>query len=171
MDGALDAEGSAATAGQDDTFGEEEQAGAGFEDLDGGLVGEVGEEAEGHTGVGEDAGAVGVAEDGGLAAGVDVGEDAEGLVVAGEEGGGEADAGGAGGEGVVDVVGEDGDGVGEIGGGGAESSGTRRRKVSWVAAAVVWAMARVPAMSVRRKTTWGPRARASKKSPPVRAAK
>ena len=46
------------------------------------LEGEVGEEAERHGGVAEGAGAVAVAKDGGLAAGVDVGEEAKGQVVA-----------------------------------------------------------------------------------------
>lgn len=125
MGKAVRAEGeTAAAADFDDAFGEQEQAGAGFEGLEGGLVGEEGEEAEGHAGVGKDAGAVAVAEDGGLAAGVDVGEDAEVEVVTAEEGGGEADSGAGGGEGLVDVVGEDGDGVGEVGAGSAEELGS-----------------------------------------------
>ena len=60
-----------------DSPGDEEHACAGFEGLDGGLVGEMGEEAQRHGDVSEDAGAVAVAKNGGRAAGIDIGEEAE----------------------------------------------------------------------------------------------
>ncbi len=95
----------------EDSLGDEKHACAGFEGLDGRLEGEMGEEAEGHGDVSEDAGAVAVAKDGGLTAGVDVGEEAEGEVVAAEEGGGEAGAAGGFVDGLVDLVREDAEGV------------------------------------------------------------
>ena len=82
----------------EDSLGDEKHACVGFEGLNGGLEGEMGEEAEGHGDVAKDAGAVAVAKDGGRAAGIDVGEDAEREIETAEKGGGEA--GGA--SGVVD---------------------------------------------------------------------
>src|SRR5205823_13304078 len=98
----------------ENSLGDEEHACAGFKGLDGGLEGEMGEEAQRHRDVSEDARAVAVAEDGGLAAGVDVGEQAEGEVVAAEKGGGEAGSVCGVVDGLVDLVGESGEGVGHI---------------------------------------------------------
>ena len=112
----------------EDSFGDEKHAGAGFEGLDGGLEGEMGEEAEGHGDVSEDAGAVAVAKDGGLAAGVDVGEDAEREVVAAEEGGGEAGAAGGFVDGLVDLVREDPEGVHHVDDFGGEELGDAAAK-------------------------------------------
>ena len=88
--GSLDAELLASALRFEDSLGDEEHACAGFDGLDGGLEGEMSEEAEGHSDVSEKAEAVAVAKDGGLAAGVDVGEETERKVIAAEEGGGEA---------------------------------------------------------------------------------
>ena len=55
------AEVGAALAGFEDALGNEEQARAGFQGLDGGLVGHVSEEAEGYGDVAEGSGAVRVA--------------------------------------------------------------------------------------------------------------
>src|SRR5882672_11779940 len=103
----LDAELFASAVSFEDSLGDEKHACAGFEGLDGGLEGEMGEEAERHGDVSEDAGAVAVAKDGGLAAGVDVGEKAEGKVEAAEEGGGEAGPAGGLVDGLVDLVRQD----------------------------------------------------------------
>jgi len=117
---AFGAEGDLALEGIDDALGDKEELGAGFENLHGGVEGEVGEEAEGHADVRERAGAFGVAEHGGLAAGVDVGEDAEGEVVAADEGGGEVNAAGGAHEGVVDGLDEEFGGLHEVGIGGTD---------------------------------------------------
>jgi hypothetical protein len=102
--GSLDAEVLPVVAGFEDSLGDKEHARAGFEGLDGGLEGEVSEETEGHGDMSEDAGAVAVAEDCGLASGVDVGEEAESKVIAAEEGWGEARSAGGGVESLVDLV-------------------------------------------------------------------
>ena len=126
--GSLDAELLAAALRFEDSPGDEEHARAGFEGLNGGLEGEMGEEAEGHGDVSEDAGAVAVAGDGGLAAGVDVGEKAEGKVVTAEEGGGETGAAGGFVDGVVDLVRESGEGVHHVDDIGREELGDAAAK-------------------------------------------
>ena len=61
IDDALLAEVGASLSGFENALGNEEQARAGFQGLDGGLVGHVSEEAEGYGDVAEGSGAVGVA--------------------------------------------------------------------------------------------------------------
>lgn len=114
VDDALLAEVGAALAGFEDALGDEEQAGAGLQCLDGWLVGHVSEEAKGYRDVAEGSGAVGVAEDGGRSAGIDVCEEAERNIETADEGGGEARAAGGVVDGQVDLVGEGGEGVHEI---------------------------------------------------------
>ena len=111
----------------ENSFGDEEHACAGFKGLDGGLEGEVCEEAEGHSDVSEDPGAVAVAEDGGLAAGV-VDEEGERKVVAAEEGGGEAGAAGGFVDCLVDLVREDAESVHHIDDFGGEELGDAAAK-------------------------------------------
>jgi hypothetical protein len=98
----------------EDSFRDEEHAGVGLEGLDGGLEGEMGEEAEWHGDVAEDAGAVAVAKDGGRPAGVDVGENAEREIETAEKCRGEA--GGACGvvDDLVDLVREGAEGIHHI---------------------------------------------------------
>src|ERR1700678_824092 len=103
-----------AALGFDDSLGDKKHASAGFEGLDGGFKGEVGEEAEGHGDVAEDPGAVVVVEDCGLTAGVDVGEETEGQVEAAEEGGGKAGASGGFVDCLIDFVRQDAEGVHHI---------------------------------------------------------
>jgi hypothetical protein len=111
VDGAFDAEVLSAACGFKDALGDEEETSSGYEGLDGGLEGEMGEEAERHGDVAEDAGAVVVAKDGGLAAGVDVGEETEVEVVTAEKGWCEERAAGSLVDGLVDLVGEDAKGI------------------------------------------------------------
>jgi len=113
-DGALDAEVLPATRGFEDALGDEEETGTGHEGLDGGLEGEMGEEAERHGDVAEDAGAVVVAKDSRLAASVDVGEETEVEVVTAEKGWCEERAAGSLVDGLVDLMGEGGEGVHHI---------------------------------------------------------
>jgi hypothetical protein len=76
----------------EDSLGDEKHACVGFEGLDGGLEGEMGEEAERHGDVAKDACTVAVAKDGGWAAGIDVGEDSEREIETAEKRRGEAGA-------------------------------------------------------------------------------
>ena len=126
--GPLDAELLATALRFKDSFGDEEHACAGFEGLDGGLEGEMGEEAEGHGDVSEDAGAVAVAKDGRLATGVDVGQEAEGKVVAAEKGRGEAGAPGGFVDGLIDLVRKSGKGVHHVDDFGSEELGDAMAK-------------------------------------------
>jgi hypothetical protein len=71
----------------------------------------MGEETEWHRDVSEDAGALAIAKDGGLAAGVDVSEKAERKVEAAEESRGEAGAASGFVDGLVDLVRESSEGV------------------------------------------------------------
>ena len=72
MGEALDTKVGCTVPGFDDAFGDEEQAVSRLEGLYGRLVGEMGEEAKGKGDIPEEARSIGVAEDGGLAAGVDL---------------------------------------------------------------------------------------------------
>jgi hypothetical protein len=112
--GPVDTELLPAALGFEDALGDEEEASAGFEGLDGGLEGEVGEEAERHGDVSEDAGAVAVAKDGGLTAGVDVGEEAEIEVEAAEKGWCETGPACGVVEGLIELVGQGAEGVHHI---------------------------------------------------------
>src|SRR5271163_4572108 len=98
----------------ENALGDEEQASAGFEGLDGWLEGEMSEEAERHGDVSENAGDVAVAKDGGLAAGVDVGEKAKVQVIAAEEGRRQTRAAGGFVDGLIDLVCQEGEGVHHI---------------------------------------------------------
>ena len=124
----FDAELLAAALRFEDALGDEEETCAGFEGLDSGFEGEVGEEPKGHGDVAEDAGAVAVAKDGGLAAGVDVGEESVGEIEAAEEGGGEAGSVCGVIDGLVDFVGEGGESVGHIDAVGEEELGGAEAK-------------------------------------------
>jgi len=57
-------EGGAVAAGFEDALGDKEETGSGFEGLNGGLVSDVGEEAEGYGDVAKGASTIAVAEDG-----------------------------------------------------------------------------------------------------------
>jgi hypothetical protein len=104
----------------ENSFGDEKHAGVGFEGLDRGLEGEMGEEAERHGDVAEDAGAVTVAKDGWRAAGVDVGEDAEGEIETAEKRRGEAGAASGVVDDLVDLMREGAEGIHHIDGFGGE---------------------------------------------------
>lgn len=101
-------------AGFENSLGDEKKAGAWFKGLDGGLVGDVGEEAEGNCGVPERVGAVAVSEDWRWASGVDVGEQTEGKIEAADEGWSEAGAAGGVIDGEVDLAGEAAESIHEI---------------------------------------------------------
>ena len=107
----LDAELLAAAGSFEDSLGDEKHACAGFEGLHGGLEGEMSEEAEGHGDVTQDASAVGVAKDSGLAAGVDVGKEAKREIEAAKEGGGEARTARGFVECLIDLVRQGGEGI------------------------------------------------------------
>jgi len=104
----------AATPCLEDAFGYEEEARAGFKGLDGRFEGEMGEEAQRHGDVPEDAGAVVIAKDGGLAARVDVCEETERKIEAAEKGGGKARSARCIVDGLVDLVRQDGESVHHI---------------------------------------------------------
>ena len=104
----------AAAFGFDDAFGDKKHARSGFEGLDGGFEGEVGEEAKGHGDWSEGAGAVVVAEDWGWAAGVDVGQETEGQVVTTEKGGSQPGTCGGFVDCLIDFVRKAGEGVHHI---------------------------------------------------------